>query len=81
MYLDHYLTPSSQEQEPPEFSFSQTSNGNGNGNGSNTSKEVWSALLAPIATPKCNVHGEPAKEFTVNKQGPNKGKRFFICAR
>ncbi|KAF8799986.1 DNase I-like protein [Phlegmacium glaucopus] len=44
-------------------------------------KQAWNNLLAPIQAPKCVVHREPAKEFTVNKQGPNKGKRFFICSR
>jgi AP endonuclease-2 len=45
------------------------------------SKTAWSHLMAPIQPPKCTVHGEPTKEFTVNKSGPNKGKNFFICAR
>lgn len=44
-------------------------------------KQVWNNLLAPVQPPKCIVHGEPAKEYTVNKPGPNKGKRFFICSR
>jgi AP endonuclease-2 len=37
--------------------------------------------MAPVQPPKCTVHGEPAKEYTVNKPGPNKGKTFFICSR
>ncbi|KAJ6579091.1 Endonuclease/exonuclease/phosphatase [Mycena vulgaris] len=45
------------------------------------SKKAWTSLLAPIQPPKCTVHGEPTKELTVNKPGPNKGKNFFICAR
>ncbi|KAF8993284.1 Endonuclease/exonuclease/phosphatase [Cyathus striatus] len=45
------------------------------------SSETWSSLLAPIQPPNCIVHGEPAKEFTVNKPGPNRGKKFFICSR
>ncbi|RDB15925.1 DNA-(apurinic or apyrimidinic site) lyase 2 [Hypsizygus marmoreus] len=44
-------------------------------------KQAWSTLLSPLQPPKCLVHGELAKEFTVNKPGPNKGKKFFICAR
>ena len=48
---------------------------------SSASKVVWSQLLAPIKPPRCSVHGEPAKEYTVNKPGPNKGKTFFICSR
>ena len=45
------------------------------------SKAAWSKLMAPVEPPKCNVHGEPAKLYTVNKQGPNKGKTFFLCSR
>jgi AP endonuclease 2 len=44
-------------------------------------KAAWSQLLAPIQPPKCRVHDELAKELTVNKPGPNKGKNFFICSR
>jgi AP endonuclease 2 len=44
-------------------------------------KAAWSQLLAPIQPPMCRVHNEPAKELTVNKPGPNKGKNFFICSR
>ena len=45
------------------------------------SKDVWSQLFAPIEPPKCTVHGEPTKEYRVNKPGPNKGKAFFLCSR
>ncbi|KAI6009672.1 DNase I-like protein [Pisolithus marmoratus] len=48
---------------------------------SSGSKAAWSKLMAPIEPPKCNVHGEPAKLYTVNKPGPNKGKTFFLCSR
>ena len=44
-------------------------------------KQAWNDLLAPIQPPNCIIHREPAKELIVNKQGPNKGKRFFICSR
>ncbi|KAF9480360.1 DNase I-like protein [Pholiota conissans] len=44
-------------------------------------KQQWSTLLAPTQAPLCTVHQEPAKEFTVNKPGPNKGKKFFTCSR
>ena len=27
------------------------------------------------------MHDEPARLYTVNKQGPNKGKTFYLCAR
>ncbi|KAG2140031.1 Endonuclease/exonuclease/phosphatase [Suillus cothurnatus] len=45
------------------------------------SKAAWSQLMAPVQPPNCLVHGEPAKEHTVNKPGPNKGKTFFLCSR
>ncbi|KAJ3493100.1 hypothetical protein NLJ89_g11091 [Agrocybe chaxingu] len=45
------------------------------------SKQAWSTLLAPTQIPLCTMHREPAKEYTVNKPGPNKGKKFFICSR
>jgi AP endonuclease-2 len=41
----------------------------------------WSALFTPTPSPLCNVHREPAKEWRVNKPGPNKGKAFFLCSR
>ena len=44
-------------------------------------KQAWRSFLAPTQIPKCTSHGEPAKEYTVNKPGPNKGKKFFICSR
>ncbi|KAH7885672.1 Endonuclease/exonuclease/phosphatase [Phlebopus sp. FC_14] len=48
---------------------------------SSLSKTAWSQLMAPVQPPNCIVHGEPAKEYTVNKPGPNRGKTFFICSR
>jgi AP endonuclease-2 len=44
-------------------------------------KAAWSHILAPIEAPLCDVHKEPTREYTVNKPGPNKGKRFFLCSR
>jgi AP endonuclease-2 len=49
--------------------------------GKEKGKTAWSQLLAPIEAPLCDVHKEPAREYTVNKPGPNKGKRFFLCSR
>ncbi|KZV72460.1 DNase I-like protein [Peniophora sp. CONT] len=51
------------------------------GSASSKGKEAWSNLFAPVQPPKCNVHGEIAKEFRVNKPGPNKGKAFYVCSR
>ncbi|KAI0060652.1 DNase I-like protein [Artomyces pyxidatus] len=42
---------------------------------------AWSTLFAPVPPPNCTVHGEPAREFRVNKPGPNKGKTFYVCSR
>lgn len=72
---DHYLAlqPSaSQETDPLLYPTVQSTSQN---------TAAWSQLLAPIQPPRCTVHGEPAKEFTVNKPGPNKGKNFFVCSR
>lgn len=44
-------------------------------------KAAWSSLLTPLQAPNCIVHGEPSKQLTVNKPGPNKGKTFFVCSR
>ncbi|KAI0664392.1 Endonuclease/exonuclease/phosphatase [Cubamyces menziesii] len=44
-------------------------------------KAAWSQVFAPVPPPNCLVHGEPTKLWTVNKQGPNKGKKFYLCSR
>lgn len=63
---------------PKQVSPSQTS---GTKNGKGKSTQSWSNLFARTEPPKCIVHGESAKEFTVNKPGPNKGKKFYLCSR
>jgi AP endonuclease 2 len=55
-----------------------TSSSQGNGKAGTSS---WSVLFSPTPQPHCNVHNEPAKEWRVNKPGPNKGKAFFLCSR
>lgn len=47
----------------------------------NQTKTAWSTLFAPIPPPNCTVHDEPTRLYTVNKQGPNKGKTFYLCSR
>lgn len=42
---------------------------------------VWSALFTRPDPPLCSMHGEPAKEYTVNKPGVNKGRKFWLCRR
>ena len=46
-----------------------------------SSRDAWSKLTGPMVPPRCAVHREPTKQFTVNKPGPNKGKLFYICSR
>ncbi|KAF9355655.1 Class II abasic (AP) endonuclease [Mortierella sp. AD094] len=45
---------------------------------STTSK--WQNLFQPRAVPKCRFHGVPCTEYTVNKKGFNKGRRFYLCS-
>ncbi|THV03967.1 DNase I-like protein [Dendrothele bispora CBS 962.96] len=42
---------------------------------------AWKTLLAKPPAPRCTVHNEEAREFRVNKPGPNKGKAFWVCSR
>ncbi|CAB4383533.1 unnamed protein product [Rhizophagus irregularis] len=41
----------------------------------------WNALFKPRPIPNCIGHGEPCKEYTVNKPGINQGRRFYLCSR
>uniref|UniRef100_A0ABM5FPY5 DNA-(apurinic or apyrimidinic site) endonuclease n=1 Tax=Pogona vitticeps TaxID=103695 RepID=A0ABM5FPY5_9SAUR len=46
------------------------------------SAAMWKSLLSgPPRPPCCKVHGEPCVLRTVKKQGPNCGRRFYVCAR
>ncbi|KAG9102520.1 Class II abasic (AP) endonuclease [Ceratobasidium sp. 370] len=45
-----------------------------------SSKAAWSRLMKPLKPPRCTVHDAPTREYTVNKTGPNKGKKFFLCS-
>ncbi|KAI9325725.1 Endonuclease/exonuclease/phosphatase [Zopfochytrium polystomum] len=45
-----------------------------------SAKAAWKSLMAPPSVPHC-YHNEPAKEYQVNKSGPNHGRRFYLCAR
>ncbi len=42
---------------------------------------AWSGMFKPKPVPRCPGHGEPAKQWTVNKPGLNKGRKFYLCAR
>ncbi|XP_060081364.1 DNA-(apurinic or apyrimidinic site) endonuclease 2-like isoform X1 [Ylistrum balloti] len=47
-----------------------------------TSSIAWKNLLkGPPTAPLCKGHKEPCLLRTVKKEGPNKGKQFFVCCR
>lgn len=46
-----------------------------------TSALAWGSIFAPKQAPLCNVHHEPARAWTVNKPGPNHGRKFWMCSR
>ena len=43
--------------------------------------EWLGVFRGPSKPPNCPGHGEPAVERMVKKPGPNKGRRFYVCAR
>uniref|UniRef100_A0A0B7AGN5 DNA-(apurinic or apyrimidinic site) endonuclease n=1 Tax=Arion vulgaris TaxID=1028688 RepID=A0A0B7AGN5_9EUPU len=44
--------------------------------------QAWKSLLTgPPPPPLCPGHNEPCVLKTVNKKGPNKNKKFYVCAR
>ncbi|BGP28557.1 Class II abasic (AP) endonuclease [Rhodotorula toruloides] len=45
------------------------------------SASAWSSIFASKPVPLCEGHSEPSRVWTVNKPGPNKGRRFYLCAR
>lgn len=76
--LSHSLDLSSQTTQ------TSVSNRSGSSSQSESSKSTaasWSTIMAPLVAPLCTVHRELTKELTVNKPGPNKGKKFYVCSR
>ncbi|RYH06266.1 hypothetical protein EON65_43085 [archaeon] len=51
----------------------------------NTNSEVTSSVHSARSvvqqTPLCKKHREPCTIFTVNKKGPNRGRKFYLCSR
>ncbi|KAL8839068.1 MAG: hypothetical protein Q9170_001904 [Blastenia crenularia] len=45
------------------------------------SKESWSKLFAKPAPPRCEGHNEPCKTMLTKKNGMNRGRSFWMCAR
>ena len=71
---DHRLALALAEEGSPSPSSSQSRD-------KEKDKDAWSSLFARTPAPRCTVHGEPARLYTVNKPGPNRGKTFYICSR
>lgn len=46
-----------------------------------TSALAWGSIFAPKQPPLCYTHQEPARAWTVNKPGPNHGRKFWMCSR
>ncbi|CBQ68031.1 related to APN2-AP endonuclease, exonuclease III homolog [Sporisorium reilianum SRZ2] len=42
---------------------------------------AWGAIFSPIPAPLCRSHSEPCRAWTVNKPGPNHGRKFWLCNR
>ncbi|KAL7754091.1 Class II abasic (AP) endonuclease [Sorochytrium milnesiophthora] len=47
---------------------------------SSTISSDWSALFGRREVPQC-YHKEACTQYTVNKNGPNKGRKFWLCSR
>jgi hypothetical protein len=41
----------------------------------------WKGIFQRKPPPLCRGHSEPCRLQTVNKTGPNKGRKFYSCAR
>lgn len=53
-----------------------------NNSNEKSSALAWKQLLkGPPTAPLCKGHNEPCVLRTVKKDGPNKGKQFFVCNR
>ena len=64
-----------------QTSLSNRSESSSQSRSSKSTAASWSTIMAPLVAPLCTVHMEPTKELTVNKPGPNKGKKFYVCSR
>lgn len=42
---------------------------------------AWGAIFSPSPAPLCRNHAEPCRAWTVNKPGPNHGRKFWLCNR
>ncbi|CAD6887125.1 unnamed protein product [Tilletia controversa] len=42
---------------------------------------AWGSIFTAPPPPKCSLHSETAKAWTVNKTGKNHGRKFWLCSR
>ncbi|PWZ01391.1 DNase I-like protein [Testicularia cyperi] len=42
---------------------------------------AWGAIFSPLPPPACRLHNEACRAWTVNKAGPNHGRKFWLCSR
>lgn len=79
---DYQLFPSlDSSSQTTQTSLSNRSGSSSQPKSSKPAAASWSTIMAPLVAPLCTVHREPTKELTVNKPGPNKGKKFYVCSR
>jgi AP endonuclease-2 len=78
---DHQLAQSLVSSQATQTTLSNRSGSSSQSKSNKSTAASWSSIMAPLVAPLCTVHGEPTKELTVNKPGPNKGKKFYVCSR
>ena len=69
---------SASQESTSESSSSQGDNSEG---GKKLSHAWMGVFSGPPKPPPCKVHNEPCVLRTVKKQGPNKNRQFWVCAR
>ena len=74
------MMSSSQESSSSSRETSQ-SDSSTNGSGKKLSQEWLGVFGGAPKPPLCKGHSEPCVLRTVKKQGPNKNKQFWVCAR
>lgn len=73
---------SSEDNSSESPSSSQEKKGAGEIKVKKSSAQVWKNLLkGPPTAPLCSGHKEPCLLRTVKKEGPNRGRQFFVCCR
>ncbi|SPO21221.1 related to APN2 - AP endonuclease, exonuclease III homolog [Ustilago trichophora] len=79
---------SDEDEDISEFQDALTSTSQGSAHSSEQSaadrvraSQTWGAIFSPIPAPLCRNHSEPCRAWTVNKPGPNHGRKFWLCNR